>query len=218
LTHVVVNAATRNPYNRLPTWLDEGLATLVQADEDPALAEALARARREHTLLPLRTLESGFPTDDTVLLAYAQSAGAVQFLLDAGGTGYLGRLLAQFPAGVTYDDALEAVYGVPTDTVDTLWRITLDSNGATVTLGQSDATVVVASPAAPTRTPVLAVPVPASPRPPAGSPTVLPAVPPEGATTGPGIGQALRVLGIAVALGIFLGVFIGRWRSGRARR
>ena len=126
LAHLAVAAASRNPYNVPPVWLNEGLAVHNQQDSDPFLDEILERAARANALLPLRTLESSFPADpDAALLSYAESAGAVRFLLDHYGGERVQRLLAAFQQGVTYDEALQQALGVTVDQLDTAWRATL---------------------------------------------------------------------------------------------
>ena len=126
LAHLVVYQATHNPYNTPPVWLDEGIAVNNQQDGDPFLAQVLAEAARSNALLPLRTLESGFPADsDQALLSYAESAGAVRFLLDRYGAQRVNTLLRSFQGGVTYDDALATTLGTTTEQLDADWRATL---------------------------------------------------------------------------------------------
>jgi hypothetical protein len=126
LAHLVVAQATHNPYNTPPVWLDEGLAVNNQQDGDPFLSQVLVQAARENALLPLRTLESGFPADpDQALLSYAESAGAVRFLLDRYGAQRVNTLLRSFQGGITYDDALAEALGTTTERLDADWRTTL---------------------------------------------------------------------------------------------
>ncbi len=126
LAHLVVYQVTHNPYNTPPVWLDEGVAVNNQQDGDPLLAQTLAQAARANALLPLRTLESGFPADpDQALLSYAESAGAVRFLLDRYGAQRVNTLLRSFQGGVTYDDALATALGLTTEQLDADWRKTL---------------------------------------------------------------------------------------------
>jgi hypothetical protein len=126
LAHLAVDAASRNPYNVPPVWLNEGLAVHNQQDGDPFLDEILERAARANALLPLRTLESSFPADpDEALLSYAESVSAVRFLLDRYGSERVQRLLAAFRQGVTYDEALQQALGVTVEQLDAAWRATL---------------------------------------------------------------------------------------------
>jgi len=161
LSHVVVYQATRNPYGRLPTWLDEGLAMLAEGDLQPAFARALQTAIREDRLISAWALSSSFPTDPRQAeLSYAESYSLVRFVVSRYGQAGLSRLLAQFREGATYDDALHAALGVDTYGLDDAWRASLGL------------------------APALAATPAASP-----SPTALPAIPPtatpEGLPTSP---------------------------------
>jgi hypothetical protein len=212
LAHLVVYRATHNPYNTPPVWLDEGLAVNNQQDGDPFLAQVLAQAARANALLPLRTLESGFPADpDQAVLSYAESAGAVRFLLDRYGAQRVNTLLRSFQGGVTYDDALAAALGTSTEQLDAAWRTTLPlppgAAAATPTTGQAASpgpTVTVGS----TATPLPTVVVPG---------LVITTTPllPMTLDTPFGI---MAVIGIGICLVVVLGVLLvfGIWLTRRS--
>ena len=215
LAHLVVYQATHNPYNTPPVWLDEGLAVNNQQDGDPFLSQVLAQAARENALLPLRTLESGFPADpDQALLSYAESAGAVRFLLDRYGAQRVNTLLRSFQGGLTYDDALAAALGTTTEQLDADWRTALPlppGIALTPTTGP---------PVAPGPTGTAgAVPAGASPTPRAATP-----IPPVASQPGYGVfgGVALAglLLGIVVCVGVLVVVLLvlGIWLTRRGAR
>lgn len=215
LAHLVVYLATHNPYNTPPVWLDEGIAVNNQQDGDPFLAQALAEAARANALLPLRTLESGFPADpDQALLSYAESAGAVRFLLDRYGAQRVNTLLRSFQGGVTYDDALAGALGTTTDRLDTDWRTTLPlppGADATVTPGR------LASPG-----PTLTVGPAVVPSPTRGGPTPRPtAISAEGSgAMFSGLAFAGILLGIVICVGVLVLVLlvVGIWLMRRNTR
>lgn len=215
LAHLVVYRATHNPYNTPPVWLDEGIAVNNQQDGDPFLAQVLAQAARANALLPLRTLESGFPADpDQAVLSYAESAGAVRFLLDRYGAQRVNTLLRSFQRGVTYDDALAAALGTNTERLDTDWRATLPlppGAAATPTTGRA------ASPG-PTAT-VGAVPAVASPTAGAALPSP-PAAPGAGSGVFGGVALAGLLLGIVVCVGVLVVVLLvlAIWLTRRGSR
>jgi hypothetical protein len=123
ISHQVVYQATRNPYNMLPTWLDEGLAVQSQDQVEGFLLEAFERAIDKHTLYPLRTLNSSFPTDtQQSYLAYAESVKVVQYILDKYGQAAMGKLLDAFREGVTYDEAFQRGLGINLDDLDQKWK------------------------------------------------------------------------------------------------
>jgi tetratricopeptide (TPR) repeat protein len=99
--HALVN--TLAPRN-VPTWLNEGLATALEAD---SLGWARDRVRRASAPMSLTTLRSSFGrlTGDQAQLAYATSALAVSRLLDEAGGFAMTNLLRDLGDGVDFEDA-----------------------------------------------------------------------------------------------------------------
>lgn len=127
LTHLVIHQVTFNPYNDLPTWLDEGLAMTAEGELEPEFASALAKARKENTLISVRSLASPFSAyTGESLLAYAESHELVAYLIDNYGRGKMLELLNTFRQGAGYDEALNRVYGFDMDGLNELWRASLE--------------------------------------------------------------------------------------------
>jgi hypothetical protein len=123
LTHLVIHQVTLNPYNSLPTWLDEGLAMNSEGPLQSYFANILSQANNEGTLFSVRSLASPFPADtNESLLAYAQSYELVRFLLDEYGEEKMFELLNTFKQGAGYDEALNRIYGFDMDGLDALWK------------------------------------------------------------------------------------------------
>lgn len=123
ISHQVLHQATDNPFNSPPQWLDEGLATYWQeSGRDSFYAYALRQAQ-EGNIPPLRTLNGNFPYDrEGAMGAYAMSLTAVIYILDTYGDEGMSRLIAAFPEGVTYEDAIEQSLGITFDELDQQWR------------------------------------------------------------------------------------------------
>ena len=123
LTHLVINQLTDNPYNRLPLWLNEGLAMTSEGELELSFILALSRAEAEKSYISVRSLCSPFSayTDQTVL-AYAESYKIVTYLLNKYGREKMFALLNLFKQGSGYDEALEKIYGFDMDELDSLWR------------------------------------------------------------------------------------------------
>jgi len=134
LTHMVVHQMTLNPYNALPTWLDEGMAMRSEGPLSREFSAFLDRAIDNNSLFSIRSLSSPFSTDsEKSYLSYAQSYSIVEYLISTYGKAKMFELLDTFSKGSTYDDALMNVYGFDTDGLDRLWREYLGiSAGATV--------------------------------------------------------------------------------------
>jgi len=123
LTHLVIHQMTLNPYNDLPTWLDEGLAMHTEGVLGLEYTAYLNKAIAEGSLFSVRSLSSPFSAyAGQSYLSYAQSYSLVDFLISKYGQTQMLELLLTFRQGSSYDGALEKVYGFDMDTLDTLWQ------------------------------------------------------------------------------------------------
>ena len=123
LTHLVIHQVTLNPYNDLPTWLDEGLAMHSEGPLEPVFAGYLNGAIAEGRLISVQSLASPFSAyAGEAALSYAQSYSLVEFLVMSYGQERMFELLNTFREGSTYDGALEKVYGFDMDGLDALWQ------------------------------------------------------------------------------------------------
>ena len=123
LTHLVIHQMTLNPYNSLPTWLDEGLAMHTEGVLEPEYTAYLSRAIAEDSLISVQSLSSPFSAyAEEARLSYAQSYSLVEFLITNYGRSKMLELLNTFREGSSYDAALERVYGFGMDGLDSLWR------------------------------------------------------------------------------------------------
>ncbi|MFH1003689.1 MAG: peptidase MA family metallohydrolase [Chloroflexota bacterium] len=123
LTHLVVHQITMNPYNDLPTWLDEGLAMYTEGLLEPQFGTPLHQAVTTDSLISVRSLASPFSafTGESIL-SYAQSYSLVEFLVSRYGQPKMLEMLNTFRQGSTYDGALQKVYGFDQDGLNTRWR------------------------------------------------------------------------------------------------
>jgi hypothetical protein len=126
LTHLVVNQLTFNPYNDLPTWLDEGLAMVSEGALEVQFTSALSQAKSQNKLISVRSLASPFSAyAGESVLAYAESYEIVKYLIDAYGQKKMFELLGTFEQGSGYDEALYKVYGFDMDGLNDRWRASL---------------------------------------------------------------------------------------------
>jgi tetratricopeptide (TPR) repeat protein len=105
LAHEFTHALVRTLAARgVPTWLNEGLASALEADD---LTWAGERVREAPGRIPLRTLQSGFSRLDgaQAQLAYATSALAVRRMLDEAGGAAMANLLRDLGEGVDFEAA-----------------------------------------------------------------------------------------------------------------
>jgi hypothetical protein len=145
LTHVVIGNLTFSCVSRVPRWLDEGLAVLIEGGREE-YDTALQRAIENDSLLSLRQIEGNFSGDDsTARLSYAQSESIIHFLIDRYGADSVMELLEAFKAGMGQDEAIDSVYGFDRDGLEAEWRESIGAAPMEEDAGQTEAT--------PTRTP-----------------------------------------------------------------
>ncbi len=122
LTHLVIHQVVFNPYNDLPTWLDEGLAMWAEGPLEPVFVNLLVNAINEDKLITVRSLSSPFSAyAEESVLAYAQSYSLVDLLINNYGQSRMLELLNTFREGSGYDEALQKVYGLDMDSLNDLW-------------------------------------------------------------------------------------------------
>jgi tetratricopeptide (TPR) repeat protein len=105
LAHEFTHALVRTLAARgVPTWLNEGLASALEADD---LTWAGERVRDAPARIPLQALQSGFSRLDgaQAQLAYATSALAVRRMLDEAGGAAIANLLRDLGEGVDFEAA-----------------------------------------------------------------------------------------------------------------
>ena len=133
MAHLVVHQVTMNGYGIvLPSWLDEGLAMYAEGDLTSEFASALSSAVKRGQLDSVQSLSSSFPAQTAAAtLAYAESYSIVDYLLDhKGGKENMLDLLGAIRDGSGYEEALQAVYGLSIDQLDSQWRQHLAAGGA----------------------------------------------------------------------------------------
>ncbi len=123
LTHLVVHSLTFNPFENLPTWLDEGLAMHSEGPASEPFVSVLRSAVLNNQLISLRTLNGPFSSDtQAAYLSYAQSLSVVSYLLDNYGPEAMHQLLMSLSRGETVDSALTQSYGSDLNGIETAWR------------------------------------------------------------------------------------------------
>ncbi len=122
LTHILTNIAGEGAFGDLPSWLDEGTATIAEGDWLNRRGGALQRAIDRDTVLPVRGMASNTNIVGRVDVFYGQAAAIVTFLIDTYGPEQFAQLFATFKEGSTVDNALMTVYGFDRDALDNAWR------------------------------------------------------------------------------------------------
>ncbi len=123
ISHQFTYQLTRNAYNYIPIWLNEGLAMYAQGDMADSHTGKLRDAVQSHKLLSIKSLASPFSADtELATLGYAESYNVVEFMINSYGQGKMTELLATFKQGITCDEALKKIYDTDTEGLDLLWQ------------------------------------------------------------------------------------------------
>ncbi len=136
LAHVLMYRSVGDAYNRLPVWLNEGMASLAELYPNPDYALALQTASQRGTLLSMQDLCASFPPDAaSAFLAYAQSQSFVRYLRDTYGSAALLALTSAYADGLGCNEGAVRTLGVPLTQLEARWHETaLGENAAAVFL------------------------------------------------------------------------------------
>ncbi len=137
--HLIVHQAAGGASDRIPSWLNEGLAQMNEAAPNADGPALMQEADRQGRLLSLEQLCAPFPSDAaTAELAYAQSVSLTRFIRNQYGQRRLSELIGAYAGGLGCQPAIEQVLGVSAADFETAWRAQIR---ATPTLGVSGTTV-----------------------------------------------------------------------------
>jgi len=122
ITHILVDKFGFSCLGSRPTWLDEGLAVLIEGGPTRAEQEQFQAALRDDDLIALSGLDASFSKDDyTVSLAYTESYSVVNFLVTRYGREKLLNMISLLREGAATQPALQAVYGLDEVALENAW-------------------------------------------------------------------------------------------------
>ena len=114
LTHVLTSQFVEGPYDHLPFWLSEGLATYTEGGVRSGTQNPLS----------IGALSSGPTRKEDIGPAYAQAQSLVTFLVrEKGGSVKMRELLTTIAQGEALDKSLISVYGFDRYGMEKEWRI-----------------------------------------------------------------------------------------------
>ncbi len=128
IVHVLIGRAFRG--QRVPHWLQEGVAQVYARQYTTATTDTLASGLLGRDLMTLEDLASGFPNDPVrARLAYAQSADLVAWLINEHGADTIPALVHELSMGNGFGAAMRTATGESVDDIDQAWRSRLASSG-----------------------------------------------------------------------------------------
>lgn len=123
LAHILQFRIAGDAYERIPSWLLEGSASLAELFPNPDYRSALDNAVDTETLIPMRQLCSAFPREASgAFLAYAQSASFTRYLHQNFGTSGLKTLLESYEDGLGCEEAPQVAFGATLSELEYRWR------------------------------------------------------------------------------------------------
>ena len=123
LTHVMVYQVAGPGYDKMPRWLDEGLAVNNELQPRSDLTIALDKAAKADQLLTLRVLCAPFAIEsDKAILSYAQSKSVVRYILDRWGPGQMNELLLAYRDGASCEGGVQRVLNVSLAELQADWQ------------------------------------------------------------------------------------------------
>ena len=121
LTHALIH---RIAGNNVPTWLHEGVSQYKDGVEDSAGRNVLKNAVINNTLIPISNLKKGFVNikeETQVKVAYAESLGFVEYLIDNYGFYTILNILNNFNNFPTLDELFTSVYNLDLNQLENGW-------------------------------------------------------------------------------------------------
>jgi hypothetical protein len=122
ITHLRLYRYLGDGYDNLPTWLDEGIASLAEAFPNSDYKFILTGGYDNDTLLSYASLCESFPpTTSDINLAYAQSDSFTRFIYREYGSNGLQNLLDAYKQGHSCEKGPSEAFGINLTQLERLW-------------------------------------------------------------------------------------------------
>ena len=124
-THLLVADAAGRAVDRVPSWLNEGLAEYGSVENSDDYDQYLRRAIEADELRPLWHLGTFSGTPSEIILSYGQGKSVVEYLIANYGEAKMVELIQGIKRTFDIDKALELAYGFDLYGLDSQWRLSL---------------------------------------------------------------------------------------------
>ncbi len=123
LMHILLYQKLGADYADLPTWLNEGLASLNETYPNPDYVTALKDASEKGTILPMGSLCQGFKLEGgQSYLAYAQADFFTRYLYDMYGADGIQSLIQAYASGLDCERGAEIGLGKTLTQLEGQWQ------------------------------------------------------------------------------------------------
>ena len=121
-THIAVGRAFKGK-DKVPRWLDEGLAIYVSREWNLSRVSTMTRAVLTDSLIPLSEITHWFPREpDRAELAYSEGFYLISFLISQYGKESFHRFIRIYSGGKGLKEVLMEVYGIGWEELEEEWR------------------------------------------------------------------------------------------------
>lgn len=122
LMHVLLYQTTGQAYTNIPTWLNEGLATMAQLYPTPEYQVFLENAIKTNSLIPISSLCQGFPSHaSSAYLSYAEATYFTRYLYRQYGSSGLAGLVHNYANGLDCERGVEVALGISLSDLEQQW-------------------------------------------------------------------------------------------------
>ncbi len=123
MAHIFLFHSTGTNYDRLPIWLNEGIASQAEIYPNADYARAVSTAASSGDLINFDTLCNIFPMDASgAFLSYAQSASLVQYISTTYGSSGLQALIDQYKDGKGCEEGVQSGLGISLAQLQNRWQ------------------------------------------------------------------------------------------------
>jgi hypothetical protein len=122
LMHILLYETTGQGYENLPTWLNEGLATMAQLYPTPEYQILLENAIATDGLLPIASLCQNFPLyASSAYLSYAEATYFTRYIYRQYGSTGLSELVAGYANGLDCERGVDVALGISLARLEDQW-------------------------------------------------------------------------------------------------
>jgi hypothetical protein len=123
LMHIMLYQKLGPAYLNLPTWLNEGLASVAELYPNPDYLVLINSSLERDDLIPITSLCNTFPREAAgAYLAYAESASFTRFIQLQYGSILLDQIVQQYANGLDCSRGVEVALGKTLSEVEREWQ------------------------------------------------------------------------------------------------